>query len=179
MTEPRPAAHALVDSLPEAEQTRLEIAVAEGKTNLAWFVLWEAAPNPRLICEALEVLAARTGAELSCSMCGARPAMARDDYLSGPLCHQCSAKYVTWSCPDCAAHISGLRKHAERPCSSCRARKEWEALPQDVRDEIDRAIAERSTVRSLMRIRELTGCGLKEANELYHHRHGQKQGSSG
>jgi hypothetical protein len=161
----------LVDSLPEAEQTRLELAIAEGKTNLAWYVLREAEQNFRLISEALEVLAARAGAELSCSMCGTRPAMTSDDYLFGPLCDQCTAKYVTWTCPDCSAYVSAPREKAGRPCSSCHTRHEWEALPQDVRDEIDRAIGEQSWIPALIRIRELTGCGLNEARKFHHLRH--------
>ena len=104
-----------------------------------------------------------------CVMCHETPASRREDYAFGALCDKCSLTYMSWPCPDCGEVRHGIRAHEGAPCSSCEMERLWAPLTQAVRDEIDRTIAEQPNISAIMRIRELTGCGLREAMCLHSH----------
>lgn len=165
MTEPQVFLAALTD----AERAEVTAHIALGKTNLAISTLQQVEPRPapRTIAESLVELAVRGGIELVCPMCGEGPAAVRDDYLHLPLCDHCSLKYMTWPCPDCAKYRHGVRADEGLPCTACATTREWAALAEQTRDEIDLAVAEQNAVQALMRIRDLTSRGVKEAMELY------------
>jgi hypothetical protein len=57
------------------------------------------------------------------------------------------------------------------PCSTCEVPRLRNPLPQTVKDEIDRTIADLGNMQAIKRIRELAGCGLREAIMLHDDRY--------
>lgn len=164
------AATSYLDALPDALRAEATTHVRQGKSDVAMSRLQLDGPaaDLRLISEAMEVLAGRLGVEMRCTRCFTPPARNRDDSPYGALCDRCSAKTTAWTCSDCGEPTSGERPLAGGPCSWCAHKRTWDALPKPARDEIELALARGSTIIAIKRIRQLTGCGLKDAVELAH-----------
>ena len=172
-----PAAH--LDALPEAVRAEATTRVLDGKSDAALSTLHLADREAglRLLVDAVAVLSRRLGVDMRCTTCFTTPAHVRDDYPFGMLCDSCSAATTAWPCCDCGAPTAGDRALAGGPCRSCRLDREWAALPAEVRDEIDRVMAG-PPIMAIKRIRDLTGCGLKEGLELHEHRYNALRGQT-
>ena len=105
-----------------------------------------------------------------CRTCHSTSAARRADYAFGALCDDCSLTYMSWPCPDCGEARHGIREHEGEPCGRCEILRIWNPLPAAVQEEIDRATAELGNIMAIKRIRELAGCGLREAMMLHNHR---------
>ncbi|MFS8096095.1 hypothetical protein LFM09_03055 [Lentzea alba] len=168
--EHHPAAAAYLDALPDSLRAEASTRVREGKSDVAVDKLRLADPDTdmRLVSEAMEVLAGRLGAEMRCTRCFEQPANNRGDYPYGALCDRCSASTTAWTCCDCGEPTSGDRPLAGGPCTWCALKRTWDAYPQAVRDELRQEMADGRTIMVIKRIRQLTGCGLREAVEMAH-----------
>ncbi|MFD4641121.1 hypothetical protein ACFWN2_27685 [Lentzea sp. NPDC058436] len=107
--------------------------------------------------EIVEALSERLGVVSNCSKCHGSVARLRDGYGYGPLCDDCAARTAVWECPGCGSTIDGYVERAGDTCRSCEARPEWEALPQEVRDEIGAMVDAGRGVLSIYRLMELDG----------------------
>ena len=164
------AATTFLDALPETRYAEAWAYVLHGMSDVAMYKLQTAAPDgDRLLAvEAVVVLAGRIGVDLRCISCHKAPASNRDDYPYGALCDECSAKLTTWTCPGCGDDQAGSRTRAGESCTWCHAEREWAKWPGPARAEILRLLEAKKTILAIKRVREVAGCGLKEAVELVH-----------
>lgn len=107
--------------------------------------------------EIIAALGERLGVGLSCIKCRSTAARPRDGYDRGPLCDDCAARTAVWECPGCGGMLDGLVERAGDICMSCRAQPEWEALPQEFRDEIGAMVDAGNAIPSIYRLMELDG----------------------
>jgi hypothetical protein len=159
MPEVYPVAVAYLDALPDALRAKASAHLRNGESNVAVTTLRMADPDTssRLASEAIEVLAGRLGADMRCGKCFTLSARNRDDYPYGALCDQCSATTAIWQCPECDATIDGNSENLGGICMSCKARPDWEALPQAIRDEIGAMVEADRGIPSIYRLMELDG----------------------
>lgn len=157
-----------LDTLPEALYAEALAHVLHGESDRAMYRLQLADPGgSRLLAsEATAVIADRVGVDLRCTRCWRTPASNRDDYPFGALCDECSAKTTTWACPGCEEVTSGAPSCAGDLCFQCDLERRWEQIPQSVRDEAAHLKESRGMIPAIKRIREATGCGLREAAEF-------------
>ncbi|MDX8145684.1 hypothetical protein SK854_26480 [Lentzea sp. BCCO 10_0061] len=164
------AAITFLDTLPEARYAEAWAYVLHRMSDVAMYKLQTADPDgDRLLAaEAVAVLAARIGVDLRCTHCHQPPASNRDDYPFGALCDACSAQHTSWNCPECGDFQAGSRTRAGESCTWCHAEREWAKWPGSARTEIIRLLEAKKTILAIKRVREVAGCGLKEAVELVH-----------
>ncbi|MET9224953.1 hypothetical protein [Lentzea sp. NPDC003310] len=167
------AAITFLDTLPEARYAEAWAYVLHGMSDVAMYKLQtDASDHDRLLSvEAVAVLAERIGVDLRCTKCHKAPAGNRDDYPFGALCDDCSAELTTWNCPECGDVQSGSRARAGETCTWCHGARQWVTWPGPARTEILQLLDDGKTILAIKRIREVAGCGLKEAVELMNVRH--------
>ncbi|ANZ38136.1 hypothetical protein BBK82_20805 [Lentzea guizhouensis] len=103
-------------------------------------------------------------AAYDCALCRAKPAWTRHPSAAHhPLCDACAATYTTWPCPGCGNEQFRPPDEEGQPCPQCEPQLIFAALPEANRAEIDRAVAELGAIHAIKRIRDLTGCGLRQA----------------
>lgn len=109
---------------------------------------------------------------MKCSQCGNTPARTREGHTYYPLCDECAQRQTRWSCPGCGRDMySDLTASTGDPCFGCEPELVFAAQCPQTRDEIDTAIVSLPNVMAIMRIRELTGCGLRVALGIHGDRH--------
>ncbi|GGM81215.1 hypothetical protein GCM10011609_16510 [Lentzea pudingi] len=107
-----------------------------------------------------------------CSQCGSTPARTREGHTHYPLCDDCAQRQTRWSCPGCGRDMySSLIASTGDPCFGCESQLMFAAQCPQTRDEIDTAVATLPNIRTIKRIRDLTGCGLRVAIGIHADRH--------
>jgi hypothetical protein len=74
---------------------------------------------------------------------------------------------------------SDLNSSTGDPCVGCEPRLMFATQSPQIRDEIDTVIADLPNILAIMRIRELTGCGLRVALGIHSARHQARRDAAG